>query len=157
MDNRIVVSRIDDLKPVKKSEYSDFAYTKYEAASRDDFSQVYICFYEIEPGKAPSPKHSHCFNTESFYIISGSGTVETGDGKITIKAGDLITFPPGEAGTHKIINTSETENLVYIDFDTSLVPDIIKYPDSGKTGVKQANGNTRYFIDGTDVDYYTGE
>lgn len=157
MDDRIIVSRMDEITPMEKSGYRDFQYRKFVAASREDFSQVYICFYEIEPGKCAYPKHSHNYNTECFYIISGCGRVETLDESFEVKTGDLITFPPGEAGTHKMYNASETEKLVYIDFDTSILPDVIKYPDSGKTGIKESGRDGIYFIDGSDVEYYTGE
>ena len=157
MDDKIVVKRIEDGPAVLKSEYGDFDYKKVEIASREDFSQVYICFYEIKPGKTAYPRHYHENNTECFYIISGEGVVKTLGDDISVRAGDAVVFPPGKEGEHKLINTGKDEILRYIDFDTSILPDVIRYPDSGKVGVKEKNRDAIYFIEEENVDYYTGE
>ena len=62
------------------------------------------------------------------YVISGSGILETFDAKYLIAAGDIMVCPVGNAGAHKITNTSETEDLIYLDVDTNNTPDIAFYP-----------------------------
>ena len=49
-----------------------------------------------------------------------------------VKAGDAITFPVGPEGAHVIRNGSDTEKLVYIDFDTNNLPEIVHFPDTNQ-------------------------
>lgn len=72
--------------------------------------------YKIPPLKSAYPYHYHYKNGETFYIISGKGVLKTPNGERTVEAGELLFFPTGEAGTHKLTNCCEAENLVYIDF-----------------------------------------
>ena len=71
-------------------------------------------------------------------------------------AGDLLFFPADESGAHKLTNDSDTENLVYIDFDAINDLDAAVYPDSGKIGVWGRNINRVYRMDDK-VDYDDGE
>ena len=157
MNNKIVLTNISKLEGKRKTGLDKYDYTRYEVTERKDFSQCYVCFYEVEPLKSAYPKHYHKYNTECFYIISGSGEVETSDETLKVTSGDIIVFPCGEAGTHKITNTSKIEKLTYIDFDTTNSPDIIKYVDSGKIGVIEHNHSSSFYKEDSQVDYYDGE
>jgi len=57
------------------------------------------------------------------------------DGERKVKAGDILFFPSGIEGTHKLINSSSEEDLVYIDFDTYVPLDITYYPGKDKIGI----------------------
>lgn len=94
--------------------------------------QCAVNFVEVEPGGTAFGYHWHEMNEEVFYIISGSGTVKTANGNLAVKAGDAITFPAGPAGAHVISNASQTEKLVYIDFDTSNPCEIVHFPEMKK-------------------------
>ena len=74
-----------------------------------------------------------------------------------IKKGDIIVFPCGKVGTHKIKNTSKAQNLLYIDFDTTNSPDIIHYVDSNKIGVIEHGISSTFYKEENQVDYYEGE
>lgn len=157
MDSKIVVTNMKKIEGKKKNGLDKYEYTKYEVTKRKDFSQCYICFYEIEPGKSAFPKHYHKYNTECFYILNGNGLVETKDEILKVQSGDIIVFPCGEDGTHKMTNVSDKEKLVYIDFDTTNSPDIIKYVDSNKIGVIEHNISSSFYKGDDQVDYYDGE
>lgn len=156
MNDKIVVTNIDSINAKHKCELG-YEFNKYEVTKRSDFSQAYICFYEVMPGKSVYPKHYHSYNTECFYIISGEGRVETGEDEFNIKTGDIIVFPCGEKGTHKLINTSLDQKLVYIDFDTTNSPDIVHYVDSNKIGIIEHNISSTFYRKEDNVDYYDGE
>lgn len=157
MNDKIVVKNLSDMETKYKNEHEGYEYNKYEVTKRSDFSQAYICFYEIMPEKAAFPKHYHSYNTECFYIISGEGVVLTNGESIKVKTGDIIVFPCGENGTHKLVNTSKTEKLLYIDFDTTNSPDIIHYVDSNKIGIIEHNISSTFYRVGDDVSYFEGE
>ena len=94
--------------------------------------QCNVSFVEVEPGNYAWGYHYHEMNEEVFYIIIGEGVVRTAKGNIQVKAGDVITFPSGEEGAHVISNVSETEKLVYLDFDTANPTEIVHFPDINK-------------------------
>lgn len=99
-------------------------------------------FVEVEPGNYAYGYHYHEANEEVFYIISGTGIIRTIDGDIHVKAGDAIGFPTGKKGAHVIRNESKSEKLVYIDFGTSALPEVVHLPDFNKIMVisKEVNG-----------------
>ena len=128
---------------------------------RRDFLEVHeaqslVRVYEVPPGKSAYPYHCHLKNEETFFILKGEGLLRTTDGERTVRPGDLLFFPAGEEGAHKLTNTSETEMLVYLDFDIVHDLDVTMYPDSGKIGIWGKNTNKIYRLD-DDVDYYEGE
>ena len=157
MNDKIVLTNISKLEGKRKNGNEKYEYIKYEVTKRKDFSQCYICFYELPPLKSAYPKHYHTYNSECFYIISGTGQVETSDDVLNVTSGDIIVFPCGKAGTHKLTNISKEENLVYLDFDTTNSPDILKYPDSGKIGIIEHNVSSTFYKENSNVDYYEGE
>ncbi|WP_312813663.1 cupin domain-containing protein [Sedimentibacter sp.] len=157
MRDSILIVNEEDIVQKHKNEHDAYAYSKREVTSRKDFEQCYVAVYEIPPKKANYPLHYHTANTEVFYIIKGKGILITVDGEKEIKQGDFIVCPPTEKSVHKIINTSESEILKYIDFDTTNSPDIIHYPDSDKVGIVIHNKSSDFFRIKEKVDYYDGE
>jgi uncharacterized cupin superfamily protein len=139
-----------------KFEVTDAKY-KYETASPNEGNQTVAAFYSLPPGKSNYPLHYHTTNEEVFYIISGNGILETSDANYQIKAGDIVVCPVGKKGAHKITNSSETENLVYLDVDTNNTPDIVYYPHSNKLGIRAAGGMRDNFSLDSNVDYYQNE
>jgi len=162
----IIITNIDKITPKHQNEHKRYEYykyevtdsrEKYEVASPNEGNQTVAAFYMLPPGKSNYPFHYHIANEEVFYIISGNGILETFDGKYTVTTGDIVVCPVGKGGAHKITNTSETENLVYLDVDTNNTPDIAYYPHSNKVGIRAVGGiRDNYSLDNT-TDYYDGE
>ncbi|SHN57229.1 cupin domain-containing protein [Desulfovibrio litoralis] len=98
------------------------------ACTSDLLKKCTASFVELEPGNTAYGYHYHETNEEIFYIISGSGTVETINGDVPIKTGDILSFPTGKGGAHVVKNTSATENLIYLDFGTKSEIDIAHLP-----------------------------
>lgn len=99
---------------------------------QEEVTQCRINFVEVEPGGAAYGYHWHENDEEAFYVIAGTGTVRTPQGEQMVKAGQIITFPACAAGAHVMMNKSETEKLVYLDFGTNHLPEICHMPDIGK-------------------------
>lgn len=158
MNNReIQITNKNLIEPKHKSEYEPYEYYKYEVTTRSKESQCYVAIYEIPPQKANYPYHYHLKSEEVFYIISGNGILETPNGNKTISAGDIIVCPPSEKGAHRIINSSQTEMLIYLDFDTVNYPDIVYYPNSDKVGIILNGETSTFYKKHTHVAYYEGE
>lgn len=153
----VLITNMKLMEPKHKCEHEPYEYYKYEVTTRNQANRCYVAVYKIPPLKANYPYHYHLKNEEVFYVISGSGIVETPNGNRRISAGDIIVCPPGERGAHKIINTSENEFLVYLDVDTIESPEVVHYPDSGKVGIIVHGVSSDFFKNDSQVDYYEGE
>ena len=148
--------KIDQIPASHKCEHEGYEYFRRKFVPSGAAKNTHVCVYEIPPGKAAYPYHYHCKTEETFYIISGIGTLRTPEGEKRVGAGELIFFPAGEAGAHKLTNASDTENLVYLDFDVTHELDVAVYPDSDKIGI-WGMGINQIFPKSADADYYYGE
>lgn len=153
--DEILKVRLEDVPQKHKNEHEGYEYYKHELVSKGAH-QCAILVYEIPPGKSAYPYHYHTMNEEAFYILKGTGILKTASGDQQVTAGDFLFFPANEKGAHKLTNTSDTEPLVYLDFDTHNEIDVAFYPDSGKIGVWGKNINQLYKMN-QKVDYYDGE
>ena len=120
-----------DLENLKECE----ANPRYKFIKGEDGFKSNIAFLRLPPKKAAFPLHYHEYSEETFYIISGEGMLETKEGKQEVKTGDIIFFPTGSEGMHKLTNNSAVEDLLYIDFDTYVPLDITYYPGKDKIGI----------------------
>lgn len=150
----ILHKRADDMQISHKS-HGDFEYIKRTFVPRGT-GETLVCIYELPPKKSACPYHYHLQSEETFHILSGEGILRTPEGERRVRAGDYLYFPIGPEGAHRITNASDTEPLVYIDFDVIHDMDVCVYADSGKVGVWGRGVNRVYPMD-ADVDYYEGE
>lgn len=154
--DEVILTRLQDVNASHKGEHEGYEYFKRELVPMRPGGQCKISLYEIPPQKAAYPYHYHTKNEEAFYILQGSGLLKTPEGERPVAAGDLIFFPANEKGAHKLTNTSKTEMLIYLDFDTHNDLDVAFYPDSGKIGVWGQGINQVYRVQ-EQVTYYDGE
>jgi uncharacterized cupin superfamily protein len=106
---------------------------------------------KLPPGKSGCPFHLHAAQWELYYILSGTATARINADTQTLRPGDVLLHPPGEA--HQMTNASATEDLIlYVVADNPLV-DYWQYPDSGKWGVRDPRKIFRI----TETDYWDGE
>ena len=146
---------IDDLPRKHKTGAEGYEFYRRDLLAVHE-AQSLVRVYELPPGKSAYPYHYHLNNEETFFILKGEGLLRSAEGARAVKAGDLLFFPAGEKGVHKLTNTSETELLVYLDFDVVHDLDVAVYPDSGKLGIWGKDVNKVYRMD-DDVPYYEGE
>ncbi|MFQ3295815.1 MAG: putative cupin superfamily protein [Halobacteriales archaeon] len=60
-------------------------------------SNLAMNYYELEPGESFAYGfHAHDQQEEVFYVQSGTVTFETVEGDVTVEAGELVRFGPGE-------------------------------------------------------------
>ena len=148
--------KMEDLSVSHKCDHEGYEYFRRKFVPFGGAKNALVSIYEIPPGKSAYPYHYHHKNEETFYILSGEGILKTPDGERQVKAGELLFFPTGPEGAHKITNSSETEMLTYIDFDVVHDIDIAVYPDSDKIGI-WGMGINKIYPEDADVDYYHGE
>ena len=149
-------SKVEDIPASHKCEHEGYEYYRKKFIPFGGAQNSLVSVYEIPPHKSAYPYHFHHNNEETFYILSGEGVLRTPDGERKVSAGEFLFFPTGPAGAHKLTNSSDTENLVYIDFDVVHDVDITIYPDSEKIGV-WGMGINQLYPQAEAVDYYDGE
>ncbi len=154
--DRITVTDGGDIPAKHQNEHPGYEYYKKVIMSGDRGDKCNVSLYEIPPLKSAYPYHYHYQSEEVFYIIGGTGLLRTPEGERPVKAGDILAFPASEQGAHQLTNSSETETLVYIDFDTYHSPEVSFMPDSDKKVIY--GKNLRLVIrGGQSAGYYDGE
>lgn len=154
--DKIIHAKIEEMPVSHKDEHEGYEYFRRKFVPFGQAKNTLVSIYEIPPGKSAYPYHFHHKNEETFYILSGEGLLKTPEGERRVTAGELLFFPAGEQGAHKLTNCSDTENLVYIDFDVVHDVDVAEYPDSGKIGI-WGMGINKLYPRSANVDYYEGE
>jgi uncharacterized cupin superfamily protein len=84
----------------------------------------------IAPGDKSTEFHTHRYEEEAIYVLSGRGTEVIGDQTYKIGPGDFIGFT-GASAAHETINDG-TEPLVCLVIGQRLAQDVVDYPRKGK-------------------------
>jgi uncharacterized cupin superfamily protein len=90
--------------------------------------------FRVKPGKRAFPRHAHLANDEAIFVVAGRGSLTVGEETATVAAGDFIMLPRGEAHAHVLVNDGD-EDLLYLCMSTTVMPEVVHYPDTGKLGV----------------------
>jgi len=112
--------------------------------------------YDLAPGRSSSPYHYE-YEEEWLLVIDGTIVVRAPDGEHTLARGDLVCFPPGRAGAHKLMNRTASPARTLM-FSSSRVPAVSVYPDSDKIAVWPGDeANELIFKRGSAVPWSDGE
>lgn len=155
-EKKVIIANMGNT-PSKHESHENYEYFKHLIVPKKSENQCTVAIMEIPPQKSSYPYHFHAGITEVFYIISGKGKIETPDGDKEVTKGDVIVFPQGREGAHRISNTSESGMLVYLDCDTISTADVVFYPHSEKIGFIIDGQPNTFFESASKVDYYKGE
>ena len=98
--------------------------------------------FELPPGASTFPLHAHHANEELLVVLAGSPTLRTIDGERTLAEGDVVPFPTGRGGAHRVDNRTNAPVRVLI-VSTMVGPDVVEHIDSGKI-------HARSYAPGTD-------
>jgi uncharacterized cupin superfamily protein len=93
--------------------------------------------YDLAPGRSSSPYHYE-YEEEWLLVVDGAIVVRAPDGEHTLERGDLVRFPPGPAGAHKLMNRTASLARTLM-FSSSRLPAVSVYPDSDKIAVWPGN------------------
>ena len=93
--------------------------------------------YDLSPGQSACPYHYE-YEEEWLLVVDGEIVLRMPDGERVLERGDLVCFPPGAAGAHKVTNRSDAPARTLM-VSSSRVPAVSVYPDSGKIGVWPGN------------------
>jgi uncharacterized cupin superfamily protein len=113
--------------------------------------------YELLAGESVCPYHYE-YEEEWLLVLSGTVIVRTPEHEEELVRGEMVCFPPGPAGAHKVTNRREAQARVVM-FSSAREPAVAVYPDSDKIGVWPGNPDDKVMLRRVDgnVDYWDGE
>jgi len=106
-------------------------------------------------GEAVCPYHYELAEEEWLVVLSGTPTVRRPDGEEVLGPGDVVCFPRGPAGAHKISNAAPERARILILSEHAEVSATV-YEDSDKVGVFGPDLRL-LFRRGDARDYWDGE
>jgi uncharacterized cupin superfamily protein len=117
-----------------------------------------LTVYELALGQSICPYHYEYPGEEWLLVLEGTPSLRDPDGEHPLAQGDVVSFPAGAAGAHKVTNRTDERALVAM-LSTKQRPAVAVYPDSDKLGI-WAGGPADVeliFPSAAAVDYWHGE
>ena len=113
--------------------------------------------YELGPGQSNCPYHYEYGCEEWLLVVEGRVTIRHPGGEDELEPGDLVCFPEGPEGAHRVTNKSDGTVRVMI-LSTKGDPAIAVYPDSDKIGIFSGNDADQVMVRReSNVGYWEGE
>lgn len=82
----------------------------------------------LPPGAASSLRHAHSKQDEFVYILQGTPTLQTDEGKLELSPGMCAGFKAGTGNAHSLINETP-EDVVYLEVGDRSAGDEVSYPE----------------------------
>ncbi|WP_317995374.1 cupin domain-containing protein [Vulcanimicrobium alpinum] len=144
----------DELDPRRTS--SDFA--PYTAAVAEvgrllGAKKLGYALGVLRRGDHYAPMHWHTREEELFVVLRGTPTLRTPHGTFALRPHDIVAFPTGAHGAHRLWNEADEDALVLMIANTDR-GDVCYYPDSRKVLVESTGTLVR---SEPELDYFEGE
>ena len=102
----------------------------------------------LAPGGVSSLRHSHSRQDEFVYVVEGTPTLVTNEGRRTLAPGDCVGFPAGTGNAHHLLNESDGP-VLYLEMGDRSAGEEVVYPDDD-LHVAEIDGRRRFLHkDGT--------
>jgi uncharacterized cupin superfamily protein len=122
--------------------------------------EITVKLFELPPGESLCPYHYE-YVEEWLIVIDGRATVRTPEGERMLERGDVVRFPAGPEGAHRVSGSGEAEDSParVLMFSSAREPAVAVYPDSDKIGVWTPSGHDNVMLHRRDghVGYWDGE
>ena len=118
-------------------------------------TETLMFIYDLAPGASSSPYHYE-YDEEWLLVVDGTIVVRTPDGEHTLERGEIVRFPPGPAGAHKVMNRSDAPARTLL-FSHARGLAVSVYPDSDTIGVWAGGENDLVFERSNAVPWAHGE
>lgn len=117
-------------------------------------ARIGMSVYGLAPGQSICPYHYEATDEEWLICLAGSPTLRVPDGERVLEPGDVVCFPAGEAGAHKV-TAGDRPARVSI-FSTKSEVGVAVYPDSRKLGVWYGDRHHMVRLE-PQLEYFDGE
>jgi uncharacterized cupin superfamily protein len=122
-----------------------------------DAKMLGATIYELAPGESICPYHYEYGNEEWLLVLTGRPTLRHPEGEDELREADVVCFPVGPEGAHKVTNGQDVPARVIV-FSTKIDPSVSVYPDSDKIGVWPGDRRDNLLARReSNVDYWDGE
>ena len=113
--------------------------------------------FEIPARQSVCPYHYE-YEEEWLVVLDGVVGVRTPEGEEALERGEVVSFPVGPSGAHKVSNIGDASARVMM-FSSAHEPAVAVYPDSDKIGVWPGNLDDTVMLRRADgaVEYFDGE
>jgi uncharacterized cupin superfamily protein len=116
-----------------------------------------ISVYELPPGQSVCPYHYEYGEEEWLLVLDGRPTLRHPDGSDELAPQDLVFFPTGPDGAHRVSNDTE-ETVRLLMFSDVVTPAASVYPDSNKIGLWTGNPADNILVRrDAGLEYFDGE
>ena len=147
-----------------EQEHPAFSWRRARLARQAGAERLGASLYELPPGASTFPLHFHHAIEELLVVLAGRPTLRTLEAERRLEPGEVVAFPVGRRGAHRIDNRGEQRARVLI-VSTMRSPEVAEYPDSGKImarsyppGGAPPQEGVDIVVRGEDtVDYFHGE
>ena len=112
--------------------------------------------YELPPGQSICPYHYEYPEEEWLVVLDGRVAVRHPGGEEELGKGDIVCFPPGPEGAHKVSCLGD-ETARVLMASTKQTPAIAVYPDSDKVGIWPGDDRDELMMRRATLEYYDGE
>jgi uncharacterized cupin superfamily protein len=119
-------------------------------------SQMGATLYELPPGQSICPYHYEYPEEEWLMVVAGRVVVRHPGGEQELAEGDVVCFPPGPDGAHKVTCLGDDVARVLMS-STKREPAIAVYPDSNKVSIFPGDDRDRLTMRRDTLDYWDGE
>jgi uncharacterized cupin superfamily protein len=119
-------------------------------------SQMGGTVYELPTGQSICPYHYEYPEEEWLVVLDGNVVVRHPEGEDVLGPGDVVCFPPGPDGAHRVTNREATTARVLMT-STRKTPAIAVYPDSDKVAIFPGDDRDRLMMRRDKLSYYDGE
>ncbi len=97
----------------------------------------------LAPGASSSLRHAHSLQDEFIYIVSGTPTLVTDEGRCVLSPGMCAGFKAGSGNAHQLLNES-AEPVVLLEVGDRTDGDTATYPEADLMG-RQQGGQWLFF------------
>jgi uncharacterized cupin superfamily protein len=120
-------------------------------------SEVGVSVCELPPGESSYPYHYEYGNEEWLIVLAGRPTLRHPVGEDELEPGDVVLFPIGPEGAHKLTNRGDALARVLF-LSTKRQPGVAVYPDSDKIGLWPEDASDEIIVRReSGVAYWDGE
>jgi uncharacterized cupin superfamily protein len=119
-------------------------------------SQLGASIYELPAGQSICPYHYEYPEEEWLMVLQGRVTLRHPDGEDELGEGDVVCFPQGPDGAHKVTCLGEETARVMM-LSTKAPLGVAVYPDSAKVGVFPPDERDRLMMRRDTLPYFDGE
>jgi uncharacterized cupin superfamily protein len=99
---------------------------------------------DLDPGAGSEPYHYVWGREEWVLVLAGTPTLRHSQGEDRLEAGDLVCFPEGPAGAHRLLDHGESVARALF-LSTTGLPANVCYPDTGQWLIRNGPDGDSHF------------